>query len=156
MVRRWLLIGYFPIHTTHRQVKRGRGCWGDASSDEKVERIGTLVLGFGASDRKGALERWTNHQTFAAYTCTCEYELPSCRGKSAGVTKRPRERSPTRNDVTIRDFCIADGRRNVDGAAKSRCVGVSSVAHYHLLVDLVFNSESLNFGNVALWVNRAS
>jgi hypothetical protein len=30
-------------------------------------------------------------------TCTCEYGLQPCRGKSAGVSKLPRERSPTRN-----------------------------------------------------------
>jgi hypothetical protein len=30
-------------------------------------------------------------------TCTRECGLQSCRGKSAGVTKRPCERSPTRN-----------------------------------------------------------
>jgi hypothetical protein len=37
------------------------------------------------------------------------YGLQSCRGKSAGVAKRPRERSPTRNpSVTFRNFiCIA-------------------------------------------------
>ena len=28
---------------------------------------------------------------FVAYVCTCEYALHSCRGKSAGVAKRPRE-----------------------------------------------------------------
>jgi hypothetical protein len=42
------------------------------------------------------LERWTNPKR-SRRTCTCEYGLQSCRGKSACVAKRPRERSPTRN-----------------------------------------------------------
>ena len=42
------------------------------------------------------LERWTNPK-LSRRTCTCEYGLQSCSGKSAGVAKRPRERSPARN-----------------------------------------------------------
>jgi hypothetical protein len=41
-------------------------------------------------------ERWTNPK-LVRRTCTCEYGLQSCRGKSAGVAKQPRERSPSRN-----------------------------------------------------------
>jgi hypothetical protein len=42
------------------------------------------------------LERGT-HPKRSRRTCTCEYGLHSCRGESAGVAKRPRERSATRN-----------------------------------------------------------
>jgi hypothetical protein len=53
------------------------------------------------------LERWTNPKR-SRLTCSPRYGLQSCRGKSTGVAKRPRERSPTRNpNVTIRNFCIA-------------------------------------------------
>jgi hypothetical protein len=44
------------------------------------------------------LERGTNPKR-PRRTCTCENGLQSCRGKSAGVAKRPRELN-----VTIRDF----------------------------------------------------
>jgi hypothetical protein len=40
------------------------------------------------------LERWKNPKLSCR---TCEYGLQSRRGESAGVAKRPRERSPTRN-----------------------------------------------------------
>jgi hypothetical protein len=43
-------------------------------------------------DRKWSLERWTT-PTRSRRTCACEYGLQSCRGKSAGVVKRPRGRS---------------------------------------------------------------
>jgi hypothetical protein len=53
------------------------------------------------------LERRTNPK-LSRHTCTCEYGLQSCRGKPAGVAKRPRERSPPEiATVTFRDFCIA-------------------------------------------------
>jgi hypothetical protein len=45
--------------------------------------------------QKTVLERWT-HPKHSRRTCSPRHGLPSCRGKSAGVAKRPRERSPTR------------------------------------------------------------
>jgi hypothetical protein len=57
-------------------------------------RIVTVRLGTGR--QKMVLERWTN-PTLSRRTCTCEYGLRSYRGKSAGVTKPPREPSPIRN-----------------------------------------------------------
>jgi hypothetical protein len=57
-------------------------------------RIGTL--GFGTGRQKRLLERWMNPK-LARRACPCEHGLPSCRGNWAGVAKRPRERSPTRN-----------------------------------------------------------
>jgi hypothetical protein len=42
------------------------------------------------------LERWTTDVRAAR---VCEYGLPSCRGEPAGVAKRPREPSPTRNPL---------------------------------------------------------
>jgi hypothetical protein len=59
-----------------------------------------------------ALERWSNPK-LPRRSCTCEYGLESCRGKSAGVAyrKRPRELiSHTETPhvlTTIRNFCIA-------------------------------------------------
>ena len=56
---------------------------------------------------KDVLERWTNPK-HSRRTCTCVYRLQYCREESAGVAKRPRERSPTRPPtVTIRNFFIA-------------------------------------------------
>ena len=73
-------------------------------SDEKVANRN-------ARRQKMPLERWTNPE-FARHTCTCEYGLPSCREKSAGVAKRPRERSRTQNPSIFRNFCIAVRRRS--------------------------------------------
>ena len=55
---------------------------------ERVERKRDLS--------SSGLERWTDPK-LSRRTCTCEYVLQSCRGKSAGVARRRRERSPTRN-----------------------------------------------------------
>jgi hypothetical protein len=55
-----------------------------------------VTLGFGAGRQKTALERWTNPK-LSRRTCSPRYGLQSCRGRSAGVSKRPRERFPTRN-----------------------------------------------------------
>jgi hypothetical protein len=71
-------------------------------------KTGANRLGFGTARQRMALERWTNHKPqrrtrspFRGY----RNGVPSCRGKSAGVAKRPRERSPTRNpSVTIRNL----------------------------------------------------
>jgi hypothetical protein len=51
------------------------------------------------------LERGKNPK-LSRRTCSPRYGLQSCRGKTAGVAKRPRERSPTRNPHrhTIRNF----------------------------------------------------
>jgi hypothetical protein len=46
--------------------------------------------------QKMVLERWTNPKP-QRRTRSLRCEASSCRGKSAGVAKRPRERSPTRN-----------------------------------------------------------
>jgi hypothetical protein len=54
------------------------------------------IVGFGTGWQLLVLERRPNPK-LSRRTCTCEYGLHSCRGKSAGVAKRPRERSPTRN-----------------------------------------------------------
>ena len=48
----------------------------------KLLRIVTLGLGTGR--QKNGLERWTN-PNLSRRTCTCEYGLQSCRGKSVGV-----------------------------------------------------------------------
>jgi hypothetical protein len=73
----------------------GGDAWkiGCATAMKKL-RIVTLRLARG--DSKKVLERWTKPK-LSRRTCTCEYALQIWRGKSAGVAKRPRERSPTRN-----------------------------------------------------------
>jgi hypothetical protein len=55
-----------------------------------------VTLRSGTGRQKMGLERWT-YPKLSRRTCTCENGLQSCRGESAGVAKRPRERSPTRN-----------------------------------------------------------
>ena len=61
-----------------------------------VQNLRIVMLGFGTGRQKSVLEREMTPKV-SRRTCTCEYGLQSCRGKSAGVAKRPRERSPTRN-----------------------------------------------------------
>jgi hypothetical protein len=53
-----------------------------------------IMLRFGTGRQRMGLERWTNPK-LSRRTCSPRYGLPSCRGISAGVAKRPRERSPT-------------------------------------------------------------
>jgi hypothetical protein len=65
---------------------------------EKVANRNASWVGKGR--QRMVLERWTNPKR-SRRACTCEYGLQSCRGQSAGVAKRPRERSPTRN-LTLR------------------------------------------------------
>jgi hypothetical protein len=65
-----------------------------ASSDAKVANRDAKVCERG--DREWSLNDGQNLK-HSRRTCACEYGLQSCRGKSAGVAKRPRERSPTRN-----------------------------------------------------------
>ena len=57
-----------------------------------TQKLRIVTLRFGAVRQKMVLERWTNPKR-SRRTCICEFGLPSCRGKSAGVAKRPRERS---------------------------------------------------------------
>jgi hypothetical protein len=72
--------------------------------DGEVERVPSYSdvkvanrnVRFGTVGQKLLLERRTNPK-LSRRTCACEYGVQSCREKSAGVAKRPRERSPTRN-----------------------------------------------------------
>jgi hypothetical protein len=74
------------------------------------------------------LERWTNPK-LSRRTCSPRYGLRSWRGKSAGVAKRPRERSPTEiRTVTIRNFGFAVRwwqRQKAEGVTRVRCQGES-------------------------------
>jgi hypothetical protein len=54
------------------------------------------MLELGTGRQRMLIQRRTNPK-LSRRTCTCEYGLHSCRGNSAGVAKRPRERPPTRN-----------------------------------------------------------
>jgi hypothetical protein len=55
-----------------------------------------LRIRFGTGRQRMVLERWTNPKP-QRRTRSPRYGVPSCRGKPAGVAKRPRERPPTRN-----------------------------------------------------------
>jgi hypothetical protein len=55
------------------------------------------LTGWARGDRKRTEP--SNDPKLSRRTCSPRYRLQSCRGKSAGVTKRPRERPPTRNPV---------------------------------------------------------
>jgi hypothetical protein len=63
-----------------------------------MQKLRIVTLRFGTARQKMALERWTNPkpQRRARWGLGPRYGVPSCRGKSAGVAKRPREPSPTR------------------------------------------------------------
>jgi hypothetical protein len=84
------------------------------STPSAVQRRGGAAKrdaeGLGAERQETALGRWTlNLFASHVYVLAPRYELQSCRGESAGVAKRPRERSPTRKPLTLRfaNFCIA-------------------------------------------------
>jgi hypothetical protein len=83
-------------------------------SDAKHMRI--VTLGFGTGRQKMALERWTTPK-LSRRTCAYEYGLQSCRGKSAGVAKRPRDRvsdlPPEIPYVAIRFFIAAQAAWDV-------------------------------------------
>jgi hypothetical protein len=61
-----------------------------------TQQLRIATLRFGTARQKMALERRTNPKR-QRRTWSPRYGGPSCRGKSAGVATRPRERSPTRN-----------------------------------------------------------
>ena len=63
---------------------------------QRCTKLRIATLRFGTGRHRMVLERWT-HPKPRRRTCSLQYGLPSCRGESAGVAKRPRERSPTRN-----------------------------------------------------------
>jgi hypothetical protein len=63
---------------------------------QRCESCESQRFGFGTARQRVALERWTNPKP-QRRARSLRYGVPSCRGKSARVAKRPRERSPTRN-----------------------------------------------------------
>jgi hypothetical protein len=65
-----------------------------ANSDAKKSRIVAFGSGTGAGGNGPERGRKPKRSW---RTCSPRYGLQSCRGESAGVAKRPRERSPTRN-----------------------------------------------------------
>jgi hypothetical protein len=66
-----------------------------------TNKLRIVTCGFGTARQKMALERWTNPKPQRS-TRSPRYGVPSCRGESAGVAKRPRERPPTRNPYPLR------------------------------------------------------
>ena len=85
-----------------------------------------MTLGFGTGRQKGVLERWTNPKP-RRRTCTSQYGVLSCRGKSAGVANGPVSDLPPESlNVTIRNFCVAAGGAAAGhggGAAYPRAAG---------------------------------
>jgi hypothetical protein len=71
-----------------------------------MRKLRIVTLGFGTARQRMALERWTSPKP-PRRTRSPRHGVPSCGGKSAGVAKRPRARSPTETpEVTIRrPFC---------------------------------------------------
>jgi hypothetical protein len=65
------------------------------SPSQATEELRILTLRFGAGRPKTALERRTNPK-LSCRACSHRYEPQSFRGESAGVAKRPRERSLAR------------------------------------------------------------
>jgi hypothetical protein len=80
------------------------GCW------EAMKKLRIVTLGVGTGRQKMVLERGAN-PTLSRRTCSPRYGLQSGRGESAGVAKRPRERSPTRNPYVSQLFeaCCGTG-----------------------------------------------
>jgi hypothetical protein len=68
---------------------------------QRCNKLRIERLGFGAGRQETVLERETNPK-ISRRACTCEYGLLSCRGESAGIAKRPRERSLTPKSLTSR------------------------------------------------------
>jgi phosphate/sulfate permease len=64
-------------------------------------RLHRCSVGFGTGRQKMVLERWANPK-LSRRTCTCEYGLQSCRGKSADLAKRPRELISHQKPLTVR------------------------------------------------------
>jgi hypothetical protein len=88
-----------PLAHPGRPCRSGRG-------RTATERCEIVKLRFGAG-----LDPWTNPKP-QRRACSPRYGVPSCRGTSAGVAKRPRERSPTRNPNgydSLNSF-VAEGR----------------------------------------------
>jgi hypothetical protein len=63
-----------------------------------MQKLRIVTLRFRTGRQRMALERWTNPKP-QRRACSPRYGVPLCGGKSAGVAKRRRERSPTRNPV---------------------------------------------------------
>jgi hypothetical protein len=81
------------------QVRRRRERSRGTHTIQRWERGDRNNRGFGSGgDRNCSFGRGANPK-LSRRTCTCENGLQSCRGKSAGVAKRPREpgESPIRN-----------------------------------------------------------
>jgi hypothetical protein len=57
---------------------------------EAVQKLRIVTQATGMARQRMVLERGTSPK-LSRRTCTCEYGLQPCRGKSAGVAKRPRE-----------------------------------------------------------------
>jgi hypothetical protein len=120
-VQRVQLRLYIHQPTVRRPPVPSYEGYGQPYSDGKVAnrnaRFGT------GGDREWALERGTNPK-HSHRTCSCEYGLPSWRGKSAGVAKRPRERSPTRNpdrhDSQLLHRCTPSSQTLSRGTAATR------------------------------------
>ena len=99
---------WFPIYGALRKV-RSLVCELGSGGDNQRECVrlysddtdANRYLGQGLARPKLALERWTNPK-LSRCTCSPRHGLQSCRRKSAGVAKRPRERSPTRNPLLLK------------------------------------------------------
>jgi hypothetical protein len=107
-----------------------------------------VTLRVGAGRQKVVLERWTNPK-LSRRTCTCKYGLQWCRGRSAGVAKRPREPTPHPKPptVTLRSLTVAS-RGHVGSHGPWAAVGGGQDNHtcptcrYSLLVPATQSGEA--------------
>ena len=100
------------VYAKGRAVRIAAGTWNVNETRPRcvsrlcaaMQKLRIVMLRFGTG-------RQTDGQILelSRRSCTCEYGVHSCRGESAGVAKRPRERSPTRNPTRyeIRNCFIA-------------------------------------------------
>ena len=96
------LDDHVPAHTPSHHARYKRGAFarvraqgvGDAYCPHTANRNAKVARG----DRKWPLnEEQIPPETARCSAHVCEYGLQFCRGESAGVAKRPRERPPTRH-----------------------------------------------------------
>jgi hypothetical protein len=80
-------------------VRRPLSAW-HVRSQRTARPVGNNKSIVTSRRQKMALERGTNPKR-PRRACSPRYWVPSCRGKSAGVAKRPRERSPRIPNPTV-------------------------------------------------------
>jgi hypothetical protein len=104
-VQRAAAVAARRVQLAARRARHARGRWSRAAAGggdhTDAQSLRIVSIRFGTGRQKMVLERWTKPKP-QRRTCSPRYGVPSCRGKSAGVAHRPRERPPTRNPTRSR------------------------------------------------------